>query len=741
MKRLTTLTPIVTLLSIPLLWQATATWAASDVIEEIVVTSQRRAESLQDVPAAITAVGGAALANQHLQGNADLAAHVPSLSFDVQGPGESTLAIRGLGTSYGLAPAVSYYLNETPLDIRTDGTAGAPDIDFFDVERVEVLRGPQGTLYGSSSMGGALRILTAQPDPTAFTMKVQAGASSMDGGGAGYLMKSAVNIPLAENAAIRMVAGYEHVGGYIDRAQPGDFSVERPDLPIAARRINDADVTSGRILGLWQPTDTFTVKPSLLFAQIEADGNSKYYSNLPKRTIAATYDSPSKSRLIVGNLVLEQEFDFAQLLSSTSILSRDVDNQDDYSLLSTNLAPAFGVSQSINYPTRHLLESNNDGFVQELRLTSSGEGRLRWVAGLYFSRFKQRSVELIDSAVFATEIGQPDDERIYAFEQHLVDKQSAIFADVTYQILPNLEVTAGARYYELRNSLENTQAGPLAAPNQPLVRAKASGTSPRFVLTYKPTGDVTLYGTAARGYRPGGPNVGLAEGTGCSLIDAYSPLYDPDSVWNYEVGAKTQLWQRRLTINLAAYRIDWKKVQQAVVDPGCGYLIMANVGSARSEGVEAEISFRPLDSLLFTAGGSYTRAKFESITQIYRDAAEVQAGDAMPDVPRQKWSLAGEYTHEFAAGRTGFIRADWAHLGEVPTGFTRVFTRPAYNTLGASLGMRFDRYEVSLYGRNLTNSNGILAIQDSVTDSFDDVFRTYISTPPRLVGLDLRVEF
>src|SRR5258706_11411823 len=147
--------------------------ASSDALDEIVVTAQRRAERLQDVPAAITALGGDSLNQMRLQGNADLAAYVPSLSFDVLSPGETTLTIRGLGTSYGLEPAVSLYVNETPLDIRTDGYAGAPDIDFFDVDRVEVLRGPQGTLYGSSSMGGAVRILTAQPDPSAYAVKAE----------------------------------------------------------------------------------------------------------------------------------------------------------------------------------------------------------------------------------------------------------------------------------------------------------------------------------------------------------------------------------------------------------------------------------------------------------------------------------------------------------------------------------------------------------------------------------------
>src|SRR5579862_9449756 len=235
--------------------------APGDALQEIVVTAQRRAERLQDVPEAITALSGDALNQIHLQGNADLATHVPSLSLDVLGPGESTLAIRGIGTAYGLAPAVSFYINETPMDIRTDGYSGAPDIDFFDIDRIEVLRGPQGTLYGSSSMGGALRVLTAQPDPKALALNAEAGGSSVDHGGAGYFGKSAVNLPLSSDAAIRVVGAYEHVPGYIDRAVPGDYSVARPDDPVTARRINDADIKSGRILGLWQPIDSLIVKP------------------------------------------------------------------------------------------------------------------------------------------------------------------------------------------------------------------------------------------------------------------------------------------------------------------------------------------------------------------------------------------------------------------------------------------------------------------------------------------------
>ncbi len=308
-------------------------------LKEVVVTAQRRTERLQDVPEAITALSGDSLNQLHLQGNADLATCVRVLLDDSASPGETTLAIRGLGTSYGLAPAVSMYLNETPLDIRTDGYAGAPDIDFFDVDRVEVLRGPQGTLYGSSSMGGAVRVLTAQPDPAAYAVNAEVGGSNMDGGGQGYLAKSAVNLPLSSDAAVRLVGAFEHVPGYINQATPGDYSVASPDLPVTERRINDVDLKSGRILGLWKPTDALTIKPSLTISEVDSSNNSQYFTNLPQFTVATYYPTPQQSRLEVGNLQVDYNFGFATLMSSTSVLSRATQTQSDFTLYWATLAP------------------------------------------------------------------------------------------------------------------------------------------------------------------------------------------------------------------------------------------------------------------------------------------------------------------------------------------------------------------------------------------------------------------
>ncbi len=712
----------------------------ADSLEEVVVTAQRRSEKLQDVAAAVTAISGQSLEEMHLQGTADLAQRVPSLSFGTLSPGESTLTIRGLGTSYGLTPAVSYYLNETPLDVRTDGYTGAPDIDFFDVDRVEVLRGPQGTLYGASSMGGALRVLTTQPDFADFAVKTELGGSEMQGGGLGYVAKSAVNLPVSSTFAIRVVGSFEHVPGYIDRVSPGNFNDSAPNDPLSARRVNDVDIKGGRIIATWRPSDELTVTPSVLFSEVTAASKSEYYSNLPGVTTAGYSPSPQNSRLTVGNLAVTYHFGFASLLSSTSVLSRDVDTWSDFSLFWANLAPAFGVPYPPNTPGTDQVTSTNAGFVQELRLTSPTAQRLRWVAGAYFSRYRQHTDEFTDSAAFADEIGQTDNPNLYSFDQAVIDQEAAVFADLTYVIVPRVEFTVGDRYYELRDSLENVQSGALAAPSQPLVHARASGNSPRFVLSYHPVVDSTLYATASRGYRPGGPNVGLPTNIGCSLNNAYSPLYEPDSVWNYELGAKADLWERRLSLDVAVYRIDWKNVQQAVTDPGCGYLFVANVGSARSKGVEAEISLKPSDSLRLSLSGSYTDATFESIAAPFQGATAVGAGDPVPDVPKEKWAVEAEYTHSLGTN-LGFARVDWTHQGDVPTGFTYSQERPAYSELDAAIGFRRGHWEASLYGHNLTNSNGIVSIQEGTPYSYGNIFRTQISIPPRTIGVDVNLHF
>ena len=400
-------------------------------------------------------------------------------------------------------------------------------------------------------MGGAIRILTAQPDPSAFAVNAEVGGSSMDGGGAGYLAKSAVNLPLSSDAAIRIVGAFEHVPGYIDQAAPGDYSVAQPELPVTARRINDVDLKSSRVIGVWKPTDALTIKPTFMLSEVDARNNSDYFTNLPEFTMAAYYPSPQTSRLEVGNLQVDYVFDYcdADVIDFGNV-PRRADTERFHAILA-NLAPAFGIAYPPNYPETDFDTSHNSGFIQEFRLTSPTDQALRWVGGAYFSHYRQHSTESTNSDAFADAIGQTTGPNLYSFDQSVIDQQTAVFVDLTYKIMPRLEITAGERYYELRDSLENVQSGVLAAPSQPLVHAKASGNSPRLVLTYHPFDDTTVYATAARGYRPGGPNVGLPTGIGCTLNNAYSPLYQPDTVWNYELGTKLEFLDRKLSIDVA----------------------------------------------------------------------------------------------------------------------------------------------------------------------------------------------
>jgi iron complex outermembrane recepter protein len=721
--------------------------AADSGLEEIVVTAQRRQERLQDVPEAISALSADAIDRLNLQSTEDIVRQIPSLSIDVLGPGEATITLRGLGTAYGLSPTVAYYFNETPLDTRTDGYSGTPNIDLFDIDRIEVLRGPQGTLYGSSAMGGAIRILTNQPDPSGFAAHAEVGASTTTGGEPGWEAKAAVNLPMSADSAIRLVGTYQHFGGYIDRAEPQSSYLDpTPVDPVVTKNANGVDIYGARILARWQFHDSLVVTPSIVYQESDASGVGDYYTNLPKFTVATYYPEPFKSRLIVGNLLIEDDLGFAHILSSTSLISKYVPFNHDFSVLMTNLAPAFGIpAAQSNFPTSARDVSDNNGFIEEIRLTSPADRPLRWVVGGYYSHFRQHSDEDISSQAFAnayaTTIGAPlpGDPNMESFDQNVGDTQAAIFGEGTYRLAERWELTAGLRLYHLKTELENTYTGLLAAPNQPLTSATSNGVDPRVVLNYKLSPDVLVYATAARGYRPGGPNVGLFTNAGCTLGNAYRPIYDPDSVWNYEIGTKAQMMDRRITANVAAYRIYWKDIQQSITDPGCGSIFFANFGTATSTGAEAELAFQPTPALLLTAGGSFTNAKYQTIDPQFEGAVLVHSGDSLADVPRWKYTASGEYSLPLSSTWTGYLRADWAHVSSIPTGVTLVATQPAYGIVNGSLGIRSKRYDASLYIKNASNSDAVLFIGQSGVYGVPGVFNTQVSTLPRTIGLTLSV--
>lgn len=715
---------------------------AADNNADIVVTAQKRSERLQNVPIAISAIGNQQLVDAHIVGNRDLARIVPSLAVKPLVPGESQIILRGINTGYGLAPAVSYYLDETPFDLRSDGFSGAPDIDFFDVARVEVLRGPQGTLYGASSMGGTIRVITNQPDPKAFALKTEISGSAVKGGsGANYSGKIVVNVPVATDLAARLFASREHYTGFSDRILPvnGYFSMS-PSDPVAQKNDNHANLTSARLTVAWTPSD-WKITPSVSYQRNVADGYAYSDSNRPHYDYNDTFRSRNVNRLIVSNLKIEKSLGFAELTSSTSYLDKTASNIQDYSgqaerqYLSDGGAPDQLLSETSRLPKTY------KSFIQEARLSSDRGGILKWTAGLYYEHTKINEQQYITSPGFAAFLapGAGTDSIFYDVIPS-TDEQYAAFADGTLRISRTLSVSAGVRAFHYNQHYAYGEGGITGDPtdnNVSGVSSSKTGYNPRFNINFTPSRDVSLYATASRGFRIGGANPALVPtgGAACTYQDVFKQGFGPDSVWNYEVGAKTQSFDRRLTVNAAAYRLDWSNIQQQV-NSTCGSFV-GNFGKARIYGLELETSLRLLDNFSLSASGSYTDAKFKSFNAGYAASVNIAVDQRLVNTPRYQGDVGAEYQLPLGDDRGLTARLDAQYVGSTPTSYTYttdIYNRPSYTNLNLSLGGHIRTTELELFIRNLTNSFQVLDASPSRSRNF----ARYMVAPPRTIGLTLR---
>ena len=720
-------------------------------IEEILVTAQRREDRLQDVPQALSAFSQSAMERLSIRDSESLVRQTPGLSFTSLGPGEANFGMRGLTTSLGLSPTVAVYVNDTPFDFRTDFYSGSPSVETFDIQRIEVLRGPQGTLFGSSSPGGTIRYITHQPDPASYDYRGELGMSSTRHGGMGYVGKGMLNLPVTDRAALRVVGTYEKFAGYIDRYEADLDQLLSPDS--TARRIdkdiNDADLYSLRLLGSYEASDTLRITPSVSYQKMSADGPLVSQSNLPFLGRAVVIDEePSETELLIANLAIEKELAFATLISSTSFLEKEAVAQRDISYLSLNFFGEFT-------PVVDLVPSRARTYVQEFRVASAGESRLRWVAGLYFSDTDQEYDEIFSGGDFVQFIDDnfglapgAMDGTAYRFHQDTEDSQQAIFAQLNYDLSDQWELVAGGRWYRLTNELSNSCTEVTSFPlfcGEDVTGVKGSKTdfSPRLTLNYQPSDATMLYATASRGFRPGGANIPIPTDLGCSLNDLIEPLFEPDKVWNYELGAKRESRDRRFVVNGAVYRIDQKGAQTAIGDPGCGYVFFANAGDTEITGAELEVTARPTSALLLSGQLSYSDAEYSSVPEVFGSAAGFAEGDPIPEIPEWKFSLSGEFRQPLNDAWEGYLRADWQYVGKTPYSGGGMVTsgdyRPDYEIVNLQLGMSNARYELNFYVNNLLDEDAILDLSrgDFVTtfpDAFDDV--TYVR--PRTIGIAFR---
>lgn len=717
---------------------------------DIVVTAQRRESRLQDVPQAVTAFGSEALERLAIRDTESLARNTPSLTFTPVGPGESNIGLRGLSTDLGLAPAVAVYINDTPFDFRTDVYSGTPSIDLFDMQRVEVLRGPQGTLFGSSSTGGTIRYITNQPDPSSFAAHGEAFVNSVKGGGEGYGAKAAINLPLSANAALRLTGTYEKIAGYIERY---DATLAGLTSPQSADRLVEKNANGAEIFGLrgtmrLEAGDDLTITPSLFFQRINGDNPIATQTNLPGfGRASAIGEEPSRTDLFVANLTVEKKLGDLDLVSSSSFLRKKADSLHDYGLLSYNIFGEFA-------PFGGRTPGKAETYAQELRLTSANSGPFNWIAGLYFSHTDQTLGELFEGQAFSDLLDDlfgpaagPVGPNSYTYTQKTSEQQIAGFAEINFKASDQVELIAGVRVYQLKNTLEancrETIPGVLCGVDTPRGTAKTTSASPRFTVKYQPIDNATLYATVSRGFRAGGANAAASVALGCALAESAGQVFDPDSVWNYEVGAKIETSDRVLTVNGAAYRIEQKGIQLSIPDP-CGIQFFANAGDARIDGAELEMNLRPSRHVTISGQMSYTDAQFTNVPADFGASAGYAKGDAIPETPRWKFSLSSELRHPVSDAWEAYARGSWQHVGKTPFGIDGALNsgrfRPAYDIANFDIGAEGGAVDVSLFVRNAFNKRGILGIGSGAVATVPGVFENVTYVTPRTIGLNLRIK-
>jgi iron complex outermembrane receptor protein len=629
---------------------------------DIVVTAQKRVESVLDVPLSVSVLGAEQIERAHIVDYADLARSVPGLSFTNTGSsGLSRISMRGIASSSGSA-TVGVYLNDVALTFPNQFFTGTTLPRLFDIDHVEVLRGPQGTLYGDSSLGGTLRFLTRQPKLGAVEGDVAGDLSVTKGGGTNYELTGAVNVPLGETVALRVAGVTGFTSGFVDHVD-ATGAVDRKDT-------NSERYHAARATLLWQAGETLKITPALQWQFTKSADTGIFKLSLPKFRQNRQVREPSRDTLVAPSLTIEKELGDNSLTSVTSYMSRKFDRRIDATIYNSEyvaevIDPSFGADFDAIAGLPGVLDNVDKitNWSQELRLASPSireSGRaFEWQVGAYFNTLRAKSLD--DEYVFglndtvasqlgttvAAQIGYdaPGDLLGY-FHSVRKLKQVAVFAEGSLMVLPGLKATVGVRQAKAWTRFKMNEGGWLAdgAPAFESAKDSESPLTPKFALNYSVSDDVSLYASATKGFRLGGQNNSLPSFcagaiSALGLTAASAKSYRSDSIWAYEAGVKTGLFGNRLRINASAYTIDWSNIQQQLRLASCGYVITSNAGDARSRGGELEVVARVTDSLTLSATGGITDAK---ITKGATGSTAV-AGRKVLGVPNKTLTLAMAY--------------------------------------------------------------------------------------------------
>jgi iron complex outermembrane receptor protein len=707
---------------------ATATAQTSTnvaALEEVVVTAQKFAQKLSETPLSVTAISARNLEALGATQFRDFANTVPSLTFTTSGVGSTQVNLRGITTGNNISPTVGIYVDEVPYGSSTPFASGAQlalDVGLFDVSRIEVLRGPQGTLYGASTMGGLLKYVSVVPDTTAFGATARAGVVSTSGGGVGYDAAAAVNTPLADDkAALRVSGFYTHDGGFIDNLANGHEDV------------NAAEVYGGRADLLFKPADKLTLRLAAFAQDIARDGTASadfslatgepIDSDLDQRRLRA---EPFDQQFRMASGTLDYELDGATL---TSITSYQTVRSHAITDVSAFFVPALGAAGIALGSVDVAKKNETDKFTQELRLAGTGP-RLDWTIGAFYTdedsdQFQKLNSSTPDGAVFPV--------NLLTVELPSTFEEYAGFGTLTWHATGRLDFTGGLRYAHNSQTFEQIGSGPLVF-SVPERDDSDSILTYLATIRYRASDNLMSYVRYATGYRPGGPNVVLNDLNGQPLA---SPTFASDELRSYEAGIKTTTSDGRFGVDAAVYFIEWDDLQINAVRNGLG--VVDNAAAAESKGAELTLTWVPVPQLALVGAFAYIDAVLSE------DAPDLGGleGDRLPDTPEFTGSLSADYSFELG-GREAFLGTTMKHVTDRVSSYdasagSPQYDLPEYTTVDLRTGVQLGAARLQLYVKNAFDERGQLSATTAFSALGGPVWVSLVQ--PRTIGLNFITQF
>lgn len=697
-------------------------------LQEIIVTAQRRSESSQEVPQSLYAISGDKLERGAISGLADLTAYVPGLVYNQNaGTAGGQVILRGITSGNDVNATVAMYVNDVPYGSGTSysGTGSfALDLGSFDLQRVEVLRGPQGTLYGASAFGGVVKYVLTPPSLTSLEGVVQVEGSQTANGGGNYAVRAAVNLPLSDTWAVRLTGIRNHDDGYIDNIDSAG-NVEN--------HWNPTNTTVGRLSVLGAPTSELTLRAMVLTQDINQDGSSRV--DIDPTTLQPAYGRLVEQRDLIENyrqafrlysVGADYDFGFATLTGTASYQDIRSDEFQDVALFADLLGP---ISAAAGMPIdRTAIPQSYDTqkSTAELRLISPANHDFEWLAGFFYTQEKNDSLTNISG--YLNGVFVPFD--FFTLNQPTTYQEFTGYADATYYFTPRLDAQIGARLTHNEQTVTQFSSGVLGGPNEAAPDVDNTVGTYLATLRFHFDDKNMAYARAASGYRPGGPNLVIPDPV--TGKPAGTASFKPDKLWNYELGVKLEP-ARWLLVDTSVFYIDWKDIQLQGISNGLG--IFENGGKATSKGVETSVEVRPTQAWTVNGSFAYTAAK---LVDAVPDLG-ASAGQQLPNVPRVATTIATDYKFQVLT-LPGDVGAAWNYTSKRNAGYVgsddlAYVPMSSYSTVDLHAGLDWKRINFNIYAKNIFDKWAIVG-----ADTSDTLYRAAVLRP-RTIGLMITAKF